>query len=120
MSPTELSIEQDTDTLVFQIDTFTHSQPAKSTSLRENVQGLVKEYFVRLDGEKPANIYELFLAEVESPLLEIVLRYAGQNQSQAAKYLNLSRGTLRKKMKQYGFLDPQGKRHSRKIKQAEG
>jgi Fis family transcriptional regulator, factor for inversion stimulation protein len=52
----------------------------------------------------PQNFYELFLTEIETPLLEIVLQYTGKNQSIAAKLLNISRGTLRKKMKQYGLL----------------
>ena len=112
MNPTELSIEQDIDRLVSQIEISAHAQPAKSTTLRDHVRAVVREYFARLDGAKPANLYELFLAEVESPLLEMVLQYAGQNQSAAAKLLNLSQGTLRKKMKLYGFLGTNGKKKS--------
>lgn len=43
-------------------------------------------------------------------LLEIVLQYVGQNQSEAARILALSRGTLRKKMKQCGLLPSQHKK----------
>ena len=45
----------------------------------------------------PRNIYEILVAEMEIPLLEIVLQYVGQNQSKAAQILAMSRGTLQKK-----------------------
>jgi Fis family transcriptional regulator, factor for inversion stimulation protein len=54
----------------------------------------VREYFRKLDGTEPANVYELYLAEVELPLLEVVLQYTRENQSEAATMLKLSRGTL--------------------------
>lgn len=112
MSQTLLSIEQGNDTAVSQINTPTVSQSAKSTPLRDHVRAAVKEYFIRLEGATPANLYELFLAEIEAPILEVVLHYTHDNQSRAAKYLNLSRGTLRKKMKQHGFLDKSGRKKS--------
>ncbi len=71
---------------------------SKSGTLREAVRATVKEYFLKLDGAMPNNFYELFLAEVELPLLEIVLQYCQDNQSTAAKLLNISRGTLRKNL----------------------
>jgi len=43
----------------------------------------------------------LFLAEVEPPLLMVVLKQVRGNQTKAAKMLGLSRGTLRKKLKIY-------------------
>ncbi|MFG1488271.1 helix-turn-helix domain-containing protein, partial [Oceanospirillum sp. HFRX-1_2] len=44
------------------------------------------------------------LAEVEAPLLEAVMAYTKDNQSQASEILGLNRGTLRKKLKTYGML----------------
>ena len=82
----------------------TSPSPLKSGTLRDAVRATVKEYFIKLEGATPLNLYELFLAEIESPLLEIVLQYCHDNQSVAAKLLNISRGTLRKKMMLYGFL----------------
>lgn len=120
MSQPALVIEQDNDTVVSQIGTSIPSQPTKSVPLRDSVRAAVRDYFVELDSATPTNLYELFMAEIESPLLEMVLQYTGQNQSTAAKLLKLSRGTLRKKMAQYGFLDPQGKRHRRNIGHVEG
>ncbi len=83
---------------------------AKTVTLRDSVRATVKEYFIKLDGAEPANVYELFLVEVESPLLEMVLQYVRDNQSEAARMLKLSRGTLREKMKLYGFLKSKKKK----------
>jgi Fis family transcriptional regulator len=46
----------------------------------------------------------MVMAEVEAPLLAVVLEYTKDNQSRAAELLGLNRGTLRKKMKEYGLL----------------
>lgn len=75
-----------------------------SQSLRNSVRESLRQYFIRLEGQTPANLYELVLAEVEQPMLEMVLQYTGQNQSKAAKILGISRGTLRKKMAQYDLF----------------
>ena len=48
------------------------------------------------------------LDEVQLPLLEQVLKYAGDNQTRAAQMLGLNRGTLRKKLGQYGIERPGG------------
>jgi Fis family transcriptional regulator len=96
-------VGHDTDVIVPDIDS-TASVSSKSSTLREAVRATVKEYFLKLEGATPHNFYDLFMAEIESPLLEIVLQYCRDNQSAAAKLLNISRGTLRKKMKLHGFL----------------
>lgn len=75
-----------------------------SQSLRNSVRDALRQYFIRLEGHAPANLYELVLAEVELPMIEMVLQYTGQNQSKAAKILGVSRGTLRKKMAQYDLF----------------
>ncbi len=46
----------------------------------------------------------MVLAEVEKPLIEMVLQLTNGNQSKAAIVMGISRGTLRKKMAQYGLL----------------
>ncbi|MGB0360224.1 MAG: helix-turn-helix domain-containing protein, partial [Endozoicomonas sp.] len=40
----------------------------------------------------------------EAPLLETVMTYVKGNQTRASVLLGLNRGTLRKKLKQYGLL----------------
>lgn len=49
-------------------------------------------------------MYQLVLSEVEAPLLEQVMKYTRNNQTKASTMLGLNRGTLRKKLKQYGLL----------------
>lgn len=70
-------------------------------SMRDSVENLLDRYFAQLDGEDPANLYKMVLAEMEIPLLKKVLEYTRGNQCKAAIILGISRGTLRKKIKQY-------------------
>lgn len=77
---------------------------SSSQSLGESVRHSLRQYFAQLDGQTPANLYGLVLAEVEKPLLEMVLQLTNGNQSKAAIILGISRGTLRKKMAIYGLL----------------
>lgn len=72
--------------------------------LRQHVQLAVKQYFVELEGEMPTNLYDTMLQEFERPLIEVVLEQTKGNQSKSAKILGLNRGTLRKKMSQYGLM----------------
>ncbi len=78
--------------------------PAESEPLRNHVRRSLNEYFQNLDGEPVSDLYALVLAEIEIPLLEKVLEYTRGNQTRAAEMLGLNRGTLRKKLKQYGLL----------------
>ena len=73
--------------------------------LHDSVRQALENYLTQLHGQLPSNLYELILAEVEAPLMESVMEYTKNNQSRAAIVLGLSRGTLRKKLKQYGMLD---------------
>ncbi|MDF1654770.1 MAG: DNA-binding transcriptional regulator Fis [Coxiellaceae bacterium] len=72
-------------------------------SMRDSVENLLDRYFSQLDGEDPANLYKMVLAEMEIPLLKKVLEYTRGNQCKAAIILGISRGTLRKKIKQYNI-----------------
>ena len=70
-------------------------------TLAEHARQCLEHYFAQLGEQEPKNLYELVLAEVEKPLLETVLKQAGENQTKAAKILGLSRSTLRKKLEHY-------------------
>jgi Fis family transcriptional regulator len=72
--------------------------------LREQVRRAMAVYFRQLDDQVPSDIYQLVMNEVEAPLLEMVMQQADHNQSKAATMLGINRGTLRKKLKQYGLL----------------
>lgn len=60
-------------------------------------------YFQQLGEQKPDKLYRMVLDEVERPLLECMMTYCRGNQSKAAQYLGLNRGTLRKKLKLHGL-----------------
>ena len=49
------------------------------------------------------DLYELVLAEVEQPMLDMIMQHTRGNQTRAALMLGINRGTLRKKLKQYGM-----------------
>jgi Fis family transcriptional regulator len=54
-----------------------------------------------MNGEEPANLYQMVMAEIEKPLLEVVMEHAESNQTRASRVLGINRNTLRKKLKQY-------------------
>jgi Fis family transcriptional regulator len=58
----------------------------------------LENYFQQLEGEKPAAVYEMVIKSVERPMLEVVLKQAGGNQTLAAEILGINRNTLRKKL----------------------
>ncbi len=80
------------------------AQPEAQDTLRNCVRRSLTEYFANLEGESVQDLYQVVLAEIEIPLLEKVLEHTRGNQTQAAEILGLNRGTLRKKLKQYGLL----------------
>jgi len=76
----------------------------QNQSLRDCVEQAMDNYFQHLDGQGVVDVYDLVMAEVEAPMLEIVMKYTRHNQTKASQVLGLNRGTLRKKLKQYGLL----------------
>lgn len=77
---------------------------AQTVPLRDSVEQALCNYFAQLDGAPVTDVYQLVLSEVEAPLLEHVMRHTLDNQTKAATMLGINRGTLRKKLKQYGML----------------
>ena len=73
--------------------------------LRDSVTTAVRGYLDQLDGQMGNDVYQMVLAEVEAPLLTQIMQYTRNNQTKASRMLGLNRGTLRKKLKQYGLLD---------------
>ncbi len=71
--------------------------------LRNCVEDAMAVYFKQLEGHPAGDLYKMVLAEVEEPLFRSVMSYTGGNQSKASELLGINRGTLRKKLKQYGL-----------------
>ena len=71
-----------------------HDDEDIASCLRKALEG----YFQHLDGEKPVPVYDMVIRSVERPMLEVVLKQAGGNQTLAAEILGINRNTLRKKL----------------------
>lgn len=80
-------------------------QPAGPPPLRDSAAEAIAHFLSTLDGEACSDLYDMVLHQVEEPLLRAVLEYTQQNQSHASAMLGLNRGTLRKKLRQYGLLE---------------
>ncbi|KXJ57431.1 DNA-binding transcriptional regulator Fis [Neptuniibacter pectenicola] len=81
-----------------------NSTEAANHTLRDNVEQSLNSYFRQLDGQPVTDVYQMVLSEIEAPLFETVMTYTKDNQTKASQLLGLNRGTLRKKLKQYGLL----------------
>lgn len=78
---------------------------AQKAALSAAVKQVMEKYFQNSEALAITDLYDVFLAEVEVPFLEQIMRHTRGNQSKAAALLGLSRGTLRKKLKMHGFLN---------------
>jgi Fis family transcriptional regulator len=67
------------------------------------VRKALDKYFKDLGDAPAGDLYQLFLAEMEQPLLEKVMQVSKGNQTKAAEMLGINRGTLRKKLVQYSL-----------------
>ncbi len=74
------------------------------TPLCKHTEDALNQYFTTLNGDRPGDLYDLVMGEVERPLFKAVMDYTQGNQSQAAGILGLNRGTLRKKLRTYSLL----------------
>lgn len=72
--------------------------------LCKHTEDALDQYFTTLNGDRPGELYDLVIGEVERPLFKTVLDYTHGNQSQAAEILGINRGTLRKKLRNYSLI----------------
>jgi Fis family transcriptional regulator len=75
-----------------------------SAEISDCVRRSLNRYFRDLDGENPSGIYDMVLASVEKPMLEVVMKHANGNQTVAAEMLGINRNTLRKKLNDHNLL----------------
>ena len=76
----------------------------KSTHIEECIRDSLETYFKDLGGVEPAAMYDMILAVVEKPLLDVVMKHADGNQSRAADWLGINRNTLRRKLVDHKFI----------------
>ncbi len=77
----------------------------ETITLKQIVKDTLRNYFSNIGSEQPIDFYNILLEEIERPLLEVLINHTHYNQVRMAQILGISRGTLRKKLKQYGMLD---------------
>ena len=66
--------------------------------LNELIARRIRDHLDEFGDDDPQNLHALMVAELERPLIELVLERAGGNQVRAARMLGLNRNTLRKKI----------------------
>ena len=84
-------------------DQVTDTSNEQISQLSQAVKHSIRRYLYELDGAQPNSMYELVLKQVEQPLFEAILEHTKGNQSRAAEFLGLNRGTLRKKLRTYNL-----------------
>ncbi len=72
-------------------------------TLKEIVARMIENYIETLEGQPAQNLHSFVIREVELGLFETVLKHTGGNQSKAAEWLGLARGTLRKRLCEYNL-----------------
>ena len=77
----------------------------ETITLKQVVKDTLRNYFSNIGNEQPVDFYFILLEEIERPLLEVLINHTHYNQVKMAHILGISRGTLRKKLKQYGMLE---------------
>jgi len=71
------------------------------STLQVQVEKELQQYFEILNGQSPCALHDLVIGQVEETLFRVVLEHCDGNQSKAAAYLGINRGTLRKKLAVY-------------------
>ncbi|MBC8299527.1 MAG: Fis family transcriptional regulator [Pelagibacterales bacterium] len=77
----------------------------KSNSLSKTIKQETLSYIGKMNGEGVSNLHNLFISEVEKSLISAVLGHLGGNVTKTAGFLGINRGTLIKKIKDYGLND---------------
>jgi len=72
-----------------------------TTFLEKWLDKSIRQYVGAMNGENNGHLHELIMGGIEKPLVEIVLKETGGNQTQAANILGVNRNTLRKKITEY-------------------
>ena len=77
------------------------TQKQVTTFLEKWLDKSIRQYVGAMDERNNGHLHELIMGGIEKPLVEIVLKETGGNQTQAANILGVNRNTLRKKIAEY-------------------
>ena len=66
-------------------------------TLRQVVKKIAREELEKFRNEENLSMYKVFVSDMEGGLLPVVMEKTRGNQSKAAKWLGINRGTFRKK-----------------------
>jgi Fis family transcriptional regulator len=72
-------------------------------SLSKTIKNETLAYISKMNGQGVSNLHNLFITEVEKSLISAVLSHLGGNVTKTATYLGINRGTLIKRIKDYGI-----------------
>ena len=78
-----------------------NQEQAQGLNLRECVKQHFRKYIASLNGQEPKDVYALFMAEMEVPLIEILLTRNHCHETKTARQLGIARMTLRTLRKKY-------------------
>ena len=74
-----------------------------TTSLSRTIKNETLTYISKMNGQGVSNLHHVFISEVEKSLISAVLNHLGGNVTKTASYLGINRGTLIKRIKDYGL-----------------
>lgn len=75
-----------------------NSIQGEGTAIQNCVNEELRRYFELLKDQPPHDLHRMVMNQVESALLAFVMKECRGNQSKAATWLGISRGTLRTKL----------------------
>lgn len=74
------------------------------SNLSDSVKAHVQNFLKQCGDMPPTNLYQLVIEQFEEPTLQLLMEKARNNQCRVTKWLELARGTVRKKLKIYGLI----------------
>ena len=75
----------------------------KTSSLSKTIKSETLTYIDKMNGQGESDLHNIFISEVEKSLISAVLDHLGGNVTKTASYLGINRGTLIKRIKDYGL-----------------
>mgnify|MGYP001324674765 FL=1 len=74
-----------------------------NTPISKIIKNESLSYISKMNGQGVSNLHNLFISEVEKSLIATVLNHLNGNVTKTASYLGINRGTLIKRIKEYGI-----------------